>query len=145
MLVFLDIDGVMTPLKGWSGPRILEDGFPAFSPRAVNAIKMVISNNQNVKILLTTSHKGNYSRQQWIQIFRNRGIDHQDLDKLSNNTKNLSRREEILAWLTEHKVRNTEAIMIIDDDKSLFDLPETLKLKLVNTSPMIGLTEELIL
>jgi hypothetical protein len=34
--------------------------------------------------------------------------------------------------------------MIIDDDKSLFDLPAALKLKLVNTSPMIGLTEELV-
>lgn len=69
MLVFLDIDGVMTPIKGWSYPPNLEDGFPAFSPMAVNAIKKVLRKNSNVKILLTTSHKGNYSRQQWIEIF----------------------------------------------------------------------------
>jgi len=144
MLVFLDIDGVMTPIKGWSRPRILEDGFPAFSLQAVKAIRKVLSKNQNVRILLTTSHKGNYSRQEWIEIFRNRGIDHQDLDKLNNNITNVSRREEILSWLAENKVSNNEAIMIIDDDKSLFDLPAALKQKLVSTSPMIGLTEELV-
>ena len=143
-MLFLDIDGVMTPIKGWSRPRILEDGFPAFSPKAVNAIRKVLRKNQNVQILLTTSHKGNYSRQQWIQIFRNRGIDHQNLDKLNDNTTNVSRREEILSWLTEHNVSNNEAIMIIDDDKSLFDLPAALRQKLVSTSPMIGLTEELV-
>jgi putative lipoic acid-binding regulatory protein len=144
MLIFLDIDGVMTPIKGWSRPRILEDGFPAFSDKAVNAIRKVLTKNQNVRIVLTTSHKGNYSRQQWIKIFLNRGIDHQNLDKLNNNSTNLSRREEILSWLAEHNLNDDEAIMIIDDDKSLFDLPAALKLKLVNTSPMIGLTEELV-
>lgn len=76
--------------------------------------------------------------------FRSRGIDHKNLDKLNNNTNNVSRREEIMSWLTENKVSSNEAIMIIDDDKSLFDLPAALKHKLVNTSPMIGLTEELV-
>ena len=144
MLIFLDIDGVMTPMKGWSGPPLLEDGFPAFSPRAVKAIRKVLSKNQNAKIVLTTSHKGNYSRQEWIQIFRTRGIDHEELDKLSTNTTNVSRRDEIVAWLMQNDADNHEEIMIIDDDKSLFDLPSALKLKLVSTSPMIGLTEELV-
>jgi len=144
MFIFLDIDGVMTPVKGWARPRVLEDGFPAFSPKAVDAIRKVLSKNANAKILLTTSHKGNYNRQQWIQIFHRRGINYQNIDKLNDNSTNVSRREEILDWLTDHNVSNNEDIMIIDDDKSLFDLPAPLKLKLVSTSPMIGLTEELV-
>ena len=33
MLLFLDIDGVMVPAKGWKSPELLNDGFPAFSSR----------------------------------------------------------------------------------------------------------------
>ena len=29
MIIFLDIDGVMVPAKGWKVPDQLDDGFPA--------------------------------------------------------------------------------------------------------------------
>lgn len=47
MLVFLDIDGVRVPIKEWMQPEIMEDGFPAFSPKAVDAIRKVLSKNAN--------------------------------------------------------------------------------------------------
>ena len=134
----------MTPVRAWVQPQIMEDRFPVFSPKAVSAINKLLRNNKHVKILLTSSHKGNYNHQQWRTIFLNQGISLSNIDKLKDNTHNLSRKEEILRWLHEHQDGNQESIMIIDDDKSLFDLPARLKKSLVSTSPMVGLTEELV-
>ncbi|MDI3318583.1 HAD domain-containing protein [Pinibacter soli] len=43
MLIFLDIDGVMVPAKGWKAPEMLSDGFPAFSNKATNALRNLVS------------------------------------------------------------------------------------------------------
>jgi hypothetical protein len=45
MLLFLDIDGVMVPAKSWKNPELLNDGFPAFSSKASNALQHLISEN----------------------------------------------------------------------------------------------------
>lgn len=42
MIIFLDIDGVMVPAKGWKVPDQLEDGFPVFSSKATKALQTVI-------------------------------------------------------------------------------------------------------
>jgi hypothetical protein len=44
-----------------------------------------------------------------------------------------------LNWFNLNKV--SEEFIIIDDDKSLNDLPTYLKEKLILTSPLIGLTD----
>ena len=38
MLLFLDIDGVMVPAKGWKSAELLEDGFPVFSTKATEIL-----------------------------------------------------------------------------------------------------------
>jgi len=134
----------MTPVKSWSRPQILEDGFPAFSARAVSAMQSLLKKNKGAKVLLTTSHKGKYTPDQWLRIFSARGLNIEHLETLEVNTANLTRKDEILRWLNRYQPKPDESIIIIDDDKSLFDLPATLKKHLVTTSPMIGLTEELI-
>ncbi|MBX9734763.1 MAG: hypothetical protein K2X37_11935 [Chitinophagaceae bacterium] len=61
MLIFLDIDGVMVPVKGWKSPEFLNDGFPAFSSQATSALQRLIA--EDVTIMLTTSftlHPTNY-------------------------------------------------------------------------------------
>ena len=57
-----------------------------------------------------------------------------------NNLNNLSRKDEILQWFVANSTQ--EDFIIIDDDKSLNALPETLKKNLVLTSPFVGLTDE---
>lgn len=138
MLLFLDIDGVMVPAKGWKNPELLNDGFPAFSRRASDALQHLMS--ENVTIMLTTSHKANFSIEEWKSIFRNRGIHTNKIERLPENIDNLNRKDEIVNWF---KVNNTEEnFIIIDDDTSLNDLPDYLKAHLVQPSPLIGLTEE---
>jgi hypothetical protein len=139
MLIFLDIDGVMVPAKSWQRPAILEDGFVAFSSKAVQVLKEVLSQNTNACIMLTTSHKSRFSHSEWIEIFQRRGLNVNQLNSLVENTELLSRKEEILNWFNTNEIQ--EDFIIIDDDKSLNDLPKFFKDRLVLTSSLVGLNE----
>ena len=139
MLIFLDIDGVMVPAKSWQRPEILEDGFVAFSSKAVQVLKEVLSQNTNASIILTTSHKSRFSHSEWIEIFQRRGLNVNQLNSLVENTELLSRKEEILNWFNTNEIQ--EDFIIIDDDKSLNDLPKFFKDRLVLTSSLVGLNE----
>ncbi|MCX6316052.1 MAG: HAD domain-containing protein [Bacteroidetes bacterium] len=138
MLFFLDIDGVMVPAKSWKSPECLTDGFPAFSSKAIATLQHSLAEEDT--IILTTSHKANFSIEEWKSIFKNRGIHIEKLKSLPENINNLSRKDEIVNWLQVNSIG--EVFVIIDDDKSLNDLPVHLKENLVLTSPYIGLTEE---
>ncbi|MDI9365062.1 MAG: HAD domain-containing protein [Flavobacterium sp.] len=138
MLFFLDIDGVMVPAKGWKSPEFLNDGFPAFSSKATITLQNSISEEDT--IMLTTSHKAKFSIEAWKNIFKNRGINIEKIKSLPENINNLSRKDEIVNWFNVNNV--DENFVIIDDDKSLNELPNFLKANLVQTSPYIGLTEE---
>ena len=138
MLFFLDIDGVMVPAKGWKSPEFLDDGFPAFSNKAINVLQSLIS--EDVTVILTTSHKSKFSIEEWKKIFKNRGINIEKLKTLPENFNNLSRKDEIVNWFNFNNV--DESFVIIDDDKSLNELPDLLKENLIQTSSYIGLTEE---
>lgn len=138
MLFFLDIDGVMVPAKGWKSPEFLNDGFPAFSSKATLALQNLILEEDTV--MLTTSHKSKFSIEEWKNIFKNRGISIRKIMSLPENLNNLSRKDEIVNWFNVNIV--DENFVIIDDDKSLNELPQSLKNNLIQTSSYIGLTEE---
>jgi len=138
MLIFLDIDGVMVPAASWKAPQILEDGFPAFSQRAVNALSGIIASGDTV--VLTTSHKSSYSLDDWKALFERRGLQLERLQRLDDNDSNLSRKDEVLKWFKTNTV--DEAFVIIDDDRSLNALPPQLKDHLIQTSALVGLTNE---
>lgn len=137
MLIFLDIDGVMVPAKSWTSPKLLDDGFPAFSSVAVRALKSLIDSETN--IVLTTSHKAKYSIKEWKNIFASRGLEVNNLTSLNSDSLLIKRKDEILNWFNINNL--TKDFLIIDDDKSLNDLPKYLKDNLVLTRPLIGLTE----
>ena len=137
MFIFLDIDGVMVPAKGWASPELLNDGFPAFSSKACSTLNSLIS--ENTTVILTSSHKSNYTVTEWKTIFRKRGVDIKNLQLLVGNMNNLTRKEEIENWFSINGTN--EDFIIIDDDKSLNSLPKSLKENLVLTRPFIGLTE----
>ena len=139
MILLLDIDGVMVPASGWKVPELLNDGFPDFSAKAVKGLNKIISIT-SASILLTSSHKSAYSIETWKLIFAKRGVNAK-ISKLRNAEIFQSRKDEVLNWIQTHREENN--YVIIDDDKSLNSLPENLKSKLILTSPLIGLNEEL--
>ena len=139
MLIFLDIDGVMAPAKSWQRPDILEDGFVDFSSKAVRVLQDVLAQNADTTIILTTSHKSRFSLSQWKIIFERRGLNVNKLESLNDNTNFQSRKVEILNWFVSNDIH--EDFIIIDDDKSLNDLPTFYKDRLILTSSLVGLNE----
>lgn len=127
----------MVPAKGWKSPELLNDGFPAFSNKAVRAFQSLIS--KDTTVILTTSHKSNYAIDDWKSIFRKRGINIEKIKTLDSNADNLSRKDEISNWFKANNIN--EPFVIIDDDKSLNSLPDFLKRNLILTSSLIGLTD----
>ena len=139
MLIFLDIDGVMAPAKSWQRPAILEDGFVDFSSKAVSVLQDVLAQNADTTIILTTSHKSRFSLSQWKLIFERRGLRVNKIQSLNDNTDFQSRKIEILNWFASNDI--DEDFIIIDDDKSLNDLPTFYKDRLILTSSIVGLNE----
>jgi len=136
--ILLDIDGVMVPAQSWKPSEILADGFAKFGCRATSNLQRIISET-GASIVLTTSHKANFSLAEWESIFSSRGVTAK-IEKLDYNSYNLSRKDEILNWLSSQS--HHDDFVIIDDDKSLNDLPIQIKDRLILTSAMVGLNEE---
>ncbi len=137
MIILLDIDGVMVPASGWKTPEFLNDGFPNFSPRAIDSLNKIIANT-NASILLTTSHKSKYPIASWRKIFAKRGIN-ANISKL-RSTK-ITRKDEVLNWVKKH--HGVNHFIIIDDDKSLHDFPRNIKNRVIFTSSLVGLNDDL--
>ena len=135
----MDIDGVMAPAKSWQRPDILEDGFVDFSSKAVRVLQDVLAQNADTTIILTTSHKSRFSLSQWKLIFERRGLRVNKIQSLNDNTDFQSRKIEILNWFASNDI--DEDFIIIDDDKSLNDLPTFYKDRLILTSSLVGLNE----
>lgn len=138
MFILLDIDGVMVQAAPWKKVELHPDGFYQFMPQAVSNLKEIISET-GASIVLTTSHKSAYSLEKWQELFRNRGID-TTIDKLDDNPDLLSRKDELLNWFSKNEC--LDDFVILDDDKSLHDLPGYLKEKVVFTQPLVGLSRE---
>lgn len=138
MIIFLDIDGVMVPIKSWKSPELLSDGFPDFSKSAIQVLRNLVSGDTTV--MLTTSHRNRFNINEWKQIFNNRGININSIKILEGTGIGISRKEELLNWFNLNEPK--EDYIIIDDDKSLNDLPIELKENLLLTSSMLGLIDK---
>jgi len=138
MTIFLDIDGVLVPAAHWKKPELLEDGFPTFKREAIHALQTII--DLNTRVILTTSHRHSYTIEQWQSIFARRGLNFNYIDVVKSKVtkKNIA----IESWFAENA--KPETFIIIDDDTMLYALPQYLKDHLIVTSPLIGLTLELL-
>lgn len=139
MFILLDLDGVMIPAASWKAPEFLDDDFPSFSLKAAKALNKIIAIT-NASILITSSHKSRYNDEQWVQIFKKRGL-FVKISKLDSANESKGRKFEIMHWFNSYKPH--QSFVILDDDKSLNDLPQHIKDRLILTSPLIGLNDEL--
>jgi hypothetical protein len=137
VVILLDIDGVMVPCNSWKAPIILSDGFYQFTKKSVECLNILIL-RYDANIILTTSHKYKYTLEEWKSIFISRGIAVNSIDRLEENITNINRKNEILNW------EISDDFIIIDDDKSLNDLPSSYKSNLILTDSGIGLVKECI-
>lgn len=143
MIFFLDIDGVMVHANPHKQVELADDGFYKFNTIAVDILNAIIYKTKD-KIILSTSHRYRYNEAQWKEIFESRGIELKFLSILNNHNISLdhkyTRKMEILEWIDINNIK-TDDVVIIDDDKSLNDLPKALKERLVLTNSYTGLND----
>ena len=138
MIFFLDIDGVMVHAIPYRKVELAEDGFYVFNSVAVEILKSVISIPHD-ELILSTSHRFKFSIPEWRQIFEARGLSVKNISIVDLPLELKSNRlSEIIDWITQKHLDPNE-IIIIDDDKSLNDLPSHLKERLILTDSYAGL------
>jgi hypothetical protein len=143
MIFFLDIDGVLVHANPHQKVELEDDGFYKLNPQSIQILKSVIYKTKD-NVILSTSHRFKYSIQEWKVIFKRRGLELKNLsildDKEYLSNHRYTRREEILGWIQSNHLDYKE-VVIIDDDKSLNDLPAHLKDRLVLTNSYTGLND----
>lgn len=142
MKILLDFDGVVITTPSWQKVPLLDDGFMAFNKNcASNVAKLV--DVFSAHIVLTTTHRIHHSNEEWQGFLANRSINTTQVSK-SNNARTHAeldvRCKEIMQWVEKNP---HEAFIILDDDKSLCELPENIKKYWIQTDFMLGLTDEL--
>jgi hypothetical protein len=140
MKFFLDIDGVMVHANPHRMVELEEDGFYKFNPIAVQILNSVLMTTKD-ELILSTSHRFRYNIAQRRTILRARGLSMKKISilDLPLDTKS-NRRFEITQWIIDKQLEPGE-IVIIDDDKSLNELPIYLKERLVLTNSYVGLDD----
>lgn len=139
MKYFLDIDGVMVSGNSLKPVITDVDGFYKFEDDAVNSLNAVLKSDD--EIILSTSHRFSYTIEDWKKILKRRGITETNVSMVEvvmDVIAGSARCSEIMFWV--HRCRfEYDDVVIIDDDKSLNDLPKGLKERLVLTDSFFGL------
>ena len=142
MILLLDIDGVLEISPSWKKPEFLEDNFYKFNEQAQKNLIEIID-KINPEIILTTTHRINYNLTEWNQIFELRGINVDKISKINDAKKAIdlkNRNVEIEEWFLKN---STAEFLILDDDKSLNELPNNLKNRWIQIDSMFGITESI--
>ncbi|MDB5150001.1 MAG: hypothetical protein JWQ57_4021 [Mucilaginibacter sp.] len=141
MVILLDIDGVLVTEPSWRKVESEADGFMRFNKQSVTNLAEILAQT-NAAVVLTTTHRISFTNEQWIQVFRLRGITISNISKL-NDKQSLAEMEdrgtEIEDWANDQQDTN---FVIIDDDLSINQLPEWIKQRWVATKPFTGIDEE---
>lgn len=135
--ILLDFDGVMIPSKPWKPVNLMNDGFYEFSDSIIYNLNQIVKET-DAEIILITSHKTSYTNSEWIRMFETRGI-LGNVSRLDDDLIDSKRLNEVLNWCELNK---SDGFVILDDDKSLNNLPTNIKNHLVLCDSGIGLTSE---
>jgi hypothetical protein len=142
VVVLLDIDGVLVTTPPWRAVESEADGFMKFNSSAAKNLARIFDETQ-AAVVLTSTHRINYSIEEWKAILNARGIVPSSIAKI-NDLAALdlmpARGLEIEAWVS--KGGHKENYVILDDDLSINGLSDEIKSRFVQTSPLIGLNEE---
>jgi hypothetical protein len=142
MVILLDLDGVLITTPSWRAVEIAPDGFFQFDERATQNLAAILAET-NAALVLTTSHRINYSLAEWATFFNTRGLVPSASSKVNDRTTlppTGARAAEIAAWVATQSA--TTNYVVLDDDLSLHGLPPAIKTRCVITKPLLGLDAE---
>src|SRR5207302_3662994 len=123
-VIFLDIDGVLAPIRRW-------DRYGDLDAACINVLNEIVAASA-AEIVVSSTWRHTRSVAELQEILDAAGFKGRVIDKTRNDLRTNDRSDEIAAWLTEHEVAR---FVIIDDH--VVDL--ALRPHLVLTEPARGL------
>jgi hypothetical protein len=123
-VIFLDIDGVLAPIRRW-------DRYEDLDPACIQVLNEIVARGEADVVVSSTWRYGK-TIAELQEILDAQGFTGRVLDKTPTGAPGADRGEEIAAWLAEHAVGG---YVIIDDHADMGDL----RSRLVQTHPAHGL------
>ena len=123
-VIFLDIDGVLAPIRQW-------DRYGDLEPACIQVLNEIVARGEAVVVVSSTWRYGK-TVAELQEILQGAGFTGCVLDKTPIGASAAARGEEIAAWLAEHAVGG---YVTIDDHVDMGEL----RTRLVLTHPAHGL------
>jgi hypothetical protein len=123
-VIFLDIDGVLAPIRRW-------DRYGELDPACVEVLNEIVARSR-AEIVVSSTWRHGKSVLELQQLLDAAGFAGRVLDKTPSGAHGSDRGQEIAAWLAGHAV---ESYVIIDDHDGMGELGRRLLL----THPAHGL------
>ncbi len=137
LTIILDLDGVLITTPPWKKDDMHVDGYSEFNRACVSRLNKILD-NVSFEIWLSSTRRAGKTIIEFNRIFENRGLKGQISGYLPI-IENCSRKEEVQHFIQQKKLSD---YLIIDDDKSLNDLPFEIKKRTVLTEYMKGFDDE---
>ena len=123
-VVFLDIDGVLAPIRRW-------DRYGDLDPACIQVLNEIVARS-GADVVVSSTWRHGKTVAELQEILEAEGFTGFVLDKTPTGAPGADRGEEIAAWLAEHAV---VGCVIIDDHADMGEL----RTHLVQTQPSRGL------
>jgi hypothetical protein len=123
-VIFLDIDGVLAPIRHW-------DRYGDLDPRCIEVLNEIVVRGEADVVVSSTWRYGK-TIAELQEMLDTQGFVGRVLDKTPTGALGADRGEEIAAWLAAHAV---DGYVIIDDHADMGEL----RSRLVQTYPAQGL------
>lgn len=139
-IIFLDLDGVLiNPFPAWKPDEEDKDGYARFNPACTANLRKLLEAYPELRIVVSSSRRMGKSLEELEAIFAFRGIKNRIIGKIPEPGEHyLSRAEEITQYVEQQGLRH---FLILDDDRSLLQLPATYAPYLVLTEYRAGFDE----
>ena len=123
-VIFLDIDGVVAPIRRW-------DRYGDLDPACIRVVNEIVASG-DADVVVSSTWRHGRTVEELQAMLEAAGFTGRVLDKTPNGPPGAGRGEEIAAWLADHPV---DGYVIIDDHAGMGELGT----HLVLTAPAHGL------
>ena len=124
-MIFLDIDGVLAPIRRW-------DRYEDLDPACVQVLNQIVA-DCSAEIVISSTLRHGKSVAELQEMLDAQGFAGRVVDKTPSDLPGADRADEIAAWLVEHD--DVVGYVIIDDHAVMGEL----RRHLVQTHPAHGL------
>jgi len=123
-VIFLDIDGVLAPIRRW-------DRYGDLDPACIRVLNEIVAGG-GADVVVSSTWRHGRTIAELQDMLQTEGFTGRVVDKTPTHLSGASRGDEIAAWLAEHAVAG---YLIIDDHADMGEL----RTHLVQTHPAHGL------